>query len=85
MRKVTMEVKRGSKVEKLDLSALLSVPKDAYRIEEDNGNITVSFDKNKLRVSDVIEQFMKHMEVSDIKIQETELSEIVKAIYEHGI
>ena len=30
----------------------------------------ISFDKNKLQVSDVIEQMLKHVDVNDIKIKE---------------
>ena len=44
-----------------------------------------SFDKSRIQVSDVISAAMKVTDVKDIQIQETELSEIVKAIYQHGM
>lgn len=84
-RKVTMEVADIKSAKKVPLHEYLSVTKDDYEImtDKESSTITVSFDKNKLQVSDVIEQMMKHMQVKDIKIQETELAEIVKAIYNH--
>lgn len=87
MRKVTMEVKDVAKAATIPLNELLSVAKDAYSIEKDmeNNSVTVSFDKNQMHVSDVIEHMMKYVEVRDIKIQETELKDIVKEIYNHGV
>lgn len=87
MRKVTMEVKDVAKAATIPLDELLSVAKDAYSIEKDmeNNSVTVSFDKNQMHVSDVIERMMKYVEVRDIKIQETELKDIVKEIYNHGV
>ncbi len=84
-RKVTMEVSDIKSAKKVALDEYLPVTKNDYEISTDviNSTITVSFDKNKLQVSDVVEQMMKHMQVKDIKIQETELAEIVKAIYNH--
>ena len=84
-RKVIMEVLDIKSAKKIPLHEHLGVKKEDCEVVADteNSSITVSFDKNKLQVSDVIEQMMKHMQVKDIKIQETELGEIVKAIYNH--
>ena len=86
-RKVTMEVKNLKEAMKVNLSSLLNVSKDAYQVTEDkkSNSIEVSFDKHCLSISDVIAQYMKQTEVKDIQIQETELSEIVKEIYRHGM
>lgn len=86
-RKVIMEVKSLNAAREVHLSECLSVSENYYKMETDanNNTVTVAFDKNHLQVSDVIEQFMKKTEVKDIKIQETELSEIVKAIYNHNL
>lgn len=87
MRKVSMEVRNVEEVSSLNLAERLSVPENTYRINVDSeqSSVVVSFDKNKLQVSDIIAQFMEKTDVRDIKIQETELSEIVKEIYNHGI
>ena len=85
-RKVVMEVQNLKEAEKLPLHEYLSVSREDYEVQADakNNTITISFDKNKLQVSDVIGQVMGHTQVKDIKIYETELAEIVKAIYNHS-
>ena len=86
-RKVIMEVADIKRVKHLPLDKYLSASKEDYEVTVDaeSSSVTVSFDKNKLQVSDVVEQMLKHVEVKDIKIKETELAEIVMAIYNHDI
>lgn len=86
-KKVCMEVRNPEKVSSMDLSSALNVPRDACKVTADKAKNTVEvvFDKKAVSVSDVIAQFMNATEVKDIQIQETELSEIVKEIYRHGI
>ena len=82
-----MEVADIKRVKHLPLDKYLSASKEDYEVTVDaeSSSVTVSFDKNKLQVSDVVEQMLKHVEVKDIKIKETELAEIVMAIYNHDI
>ena len=82
-RKVILEVKNLDKVRNLSLDKILKVKKDDYEITADDANntLSVSFDKTRMNVSDVIENVMKETEVKDIKIVETELADIVKKIY----
>ena len=82
-RKVILEVKNLDKVRNLSLDKILKVKKDDYEIIADDANntLSVSFDKTRMNVSDVIENVMKETEVKDIKIVETELADIVKKIY----
>ena len=86
-RKVIMEVQDVNRAKNIPLDSYLSVDKEDYEITVDaeNSSVTVSFDKNKLQVSDVIDQMLKHVDVKDIKVKETELGEIVMAIYNHDI
>lgn len=85
--KVSMEVKQPEKISDLNLAELLSVSQEDYQMEYDkqNSNLTVTFDKTKLQVPQILSTVMNVTEVSDIQIQETELAEIVKAIYNHGL
>lgn len=85
-RKVVMEVKQPENVKKKHLSELLNISEDAYQIELDNKNnvLSVVFDKSMLQVPQILAGVMNMSEVSDIQIQETELAEIVKEIYNHG-
>lgn len=84
-RKVVLEVSDPEAAGKLPLHEYLSVSREDYEIraDQESNTVTVSFDKNRLQVSDVIGQMMGHTQVKDIKIYETELAEIVKAIYRH--
>ncbi len=54
-------------------------------IDEEQNTMTASFDKNITHVSEIISAVMDVTEVKDIQIKETELAEIVKAIYNHGL
>lgn len=82
-RKVVLEVADAAGAEGLPLHEYLGVKPDSYELwaDAENSTVTVSFDKNRLQVSEVIGQMMRHTQVKDIKILETELAEIVKAIY----
>lgn len=84
-RKVVMEVPDPVQAENMPLDEYLSVSKEDYEIwaDTESSTVTVSFDKNKVQVSEVIGQMMQHTQVKDVKIYETELAEIVKAIYQH--
>ena len=84
-RKVVMEVPDPVQAENMPLDEYLSVSKEDYEIwaDTESSTVTVSFDKNKVQVSEGIGQMMQHTQVKDVKIYETELAEIVKAIYQH--
>ena len=86
-RKVIMEVRAVQQAKDLDWEQILGKPADTFTVEgdEENNLLSFTFDKNDLQVSDVISAVMNEAEVKDIQIQETELSEIVKAIYQHGL
>lgn len=86
-RRVIMEVRAVQQAKKLDWVQILGADSSLFEIEtdEENNQLAFVFDKNDMQVSDVISAAMGATEVRDIQIQETELSEIVKAIYKHGL
>ena len=86
-RKVSMEVKKPEKVEHLNLAERLGVTEQECCMEVDKEQkvLTVTFDKHKLQVPQIMNAVMELTEVQDVKIQETELAEIVKQIYNHGL
>ena len=86
-RKVSMEVKHAQKIKELNLAEKLGVKKEEleYSFDEGKKTLSVSFDKHKLQVPQVMSAVMEVTEVQDVQIQETELAEIVKAIYRHGL
>ena len=81
-RKVTMEVRKPEVLQGLSLAK----EKDDYEavLDTENKTYTVTFDKHKLQVPQILSVVMELTEVTDIKLQETELAEIVKEIYNHG-
>jgi len=85
-RKVSMEVKKQSALKKLNLVEKLGVESGDLDTELDTENnvFTISFDKHKIHVPQILAAVMEVSEVTDIKLQETELAEIVKEIYNRG-
>ena len=86
-KKVSMEIKNLRKAEEIDWEKKLEVSSDKFELEvdEENNTLTVTLDKNFIEVSDIISAVMEQTDVKDIQIKETELSEIVKEIYNHSI
>lgn len=82
-RKVSMEVKQPKALEGYELYKVLGVKLEECNTDMDfQKNIfSVSFDKHKIQIPQILSEVMKVTEVSDIQIQETELAEIVKDIY----
>ena len=91
-RKVTMEVRKPEAIENLQLFQKITDVNGALITEKDYDAVldvesktyTVSFDKHKMQVTQILSAVMELSEVTDIKLQETELAEIVKEIYNHG-
>ncbi len=52
---------------------------------EEKKLFTITFDKHKLQAPQILSAVMAVTEVTDIKLQETELAEIVKEIYNNGV
>ncbi len=72
---IKQEAGKGLQIEETDYS---------MEIDVENSQITISFDKHKIQVPQILAAVMGVTEVKDIKLQETELAEIVKAIYNRG-
>lgn len=85
-RKVSMEIRQPEKVKALDLGKVLGLDKADYEVEydEENNNYSVTFDKHKVQIPQILSAIMEVTEVKDIQIKETELAEIVKEIYNRG-
>ena len=47
--------------------------------------LSVNFNKNDFTVAQVIGKIMADIEVTDVQIKETELTDIVKRIYQNGV
>ena len=86
-RKVSMEIKQPERIKGLHLPEILGAGEEDCTVEFDKENSTllVTFDKHKIQVPQVLSAVMDVAEVKDVQIQETELAEIVKEIYHHGV
>jgi ABC-2 type transport system ATP-binding protein len=86
-RKVTLVVKDMSVISKGDYAEKFGMKKDSLIIDKDEKDSSVSFtfDKDTLAISDIVTYTLEKTEVMDMNIRETELSEIVKEIYNHKI
>lgn len=86
-RKVSMEIKQPERIKGLHLPEILGAGEEDCTVEFDKENSTllVTFDKHKIQVPQVLSAVMDVVEVKDVQIQETELAEIVKEIYHHGV
>lgn len=86
-RKVSMEIKQPEKIKELHFAKMFGVDEEDCRSEFDKENsiLCVTFDKHKIQVPQVLSAVMDLAEVKDVQIQETELAEIVKEIYRHGV
>lgn len=86
-RKVSMEIKQPEKVKGFHLPKTLGVGDEdcAVEFDKENSTLVVTFDKHKIQVPQVLSAVMDVVEVKDVQIQETELAEIVKEIYHHGV
>lgn len=87
MRRVTMEVSNLPLCKKTDWCSIMSKDKEILSSETDDemGTITFIFDKDKVKMSELMSPVMELTDVKDVKIQETELADIVKEIYSHGL
>lgn len=57
---------------------------ETFEILENGRCAKIGFSKNEVTVAEVIKKVMETIEVKDIQLQETELADIVKKIYQSG-
>lgn len=85
-RSVSMEIKNPDRLDGFDLvKELKLMPEDCFAdMDEEKKIYTVTFDKHKVTVPEILHAVMERSEVKDIQIQETQLAQIVKEIYKKG-
>ena len=85
-KKVSMAVKHIDRIERIDWSVITGKADSVVLEKDDEGKkVTLNFDNNDIEVSDIIHAAMEVTMVKDIEIIETELADIVKEIYNHGL
>ena len=86
-RTVSVEIRNPEKVKEFNLAEIVGVAeKDcSMAFDKKSSTLSVTFDKHKIEVPQILSAIMERMEIKDVQIQETELAEIVKEIYNHGM
>jgi ABC-2 type transport system ATP-binding protein len=68
----------------VDLAKMMGVDPSTISVNLNEDKLDIGFDKRKLSVATVTATIMKHFEVSDLSIQETDIEAIVARIYREG-
>ncbi|MBK1813828.1 ATP-binding cassette domain-containing protein [Clostridium sp. YIM B02505] len=85
MSQVEIKVKSTEVFKSFDINKSLNFSKEDLFIEEGDGSVIVTFNKNKIPVSDIIYVIMKECPVIDVSIKETSIEEIIKKIYRNEV
>lgn len=85
MRKISMDLKDVNVVKELDLNKEFNLSSDECNYSIDGKTVTYVINKEMVNVSVLISKVIAAAEVQDIRIKETDISEIVKQIYIDGI
>ena len=80
---VSVEIRNGAEISKLDLAGRLGVGSGdcVSSYDGERRTLEISFDKRRLSAPDILRAVMEVTEVTDVQVRETELAEIVKQIY----
>ncbi|NLK24924.1 MAG: ATP-binding cassette domain-containing protein [Clostridiales bacterium] len=84
MTSIEFQVKDGN----INLEEILDykdLSKDDLKYDKDCNKIVVTFNKNKISSSDIMNKILSKTEVIDFKIIETSIEDIIKKIYSEGV
>lgn len=85
MRKISLDLKDISVVHNVDFNQIYQLSDQDFNYAVDGKTVTYSINRDKVNVSFVISKIMLETDIQDIRIKETDISEIVKQIYISGI
>ncbi len=84
-RSVTVDVMDIQALENIDFHDAFNLSGEQLAVAKEQSSISFDFDKNVLNISHIISKVMEGTAVRDIKIQDTQITDIVKEIYKHGM
>lgn len=84
-RSVTVDVMDIQALEAIDFHEVFNLRGELLAVAKEQSSISFDFDKNVLNISHIISKVMEGTAVRDIKIQDTQITDIVKEIYKHGM
>lgn len=81
---ITFEVKNQEELAKIDTSMFIKKDPD-FQVSIEDNRLTLTFNKQKLDIKEIIHKVLSETEVIDIDISDDHLENIIKAIYTHGV
>lgn len=85
MRIVQTFVKDVKAAKGIDIAKAFNLSSEDAVTSIKDSSLIVSFNKNKISISDIVGHIMSRLQVVDINIKETDIEEIVKNIYSHEV
>lgn len=82
---VSFDVKDTKPFEGIDYRSLFGLSEDALSYELHPSEISFCFKKDKLHFTDLMNEVARTSEIRDVKIKDTDIGDIVKSIYKHGM
>lgn len=85
MRTVEMKIKDIEQAKGLDIAKQFNLSEEDAKTWIEESSLFVSFNKNKISISEIVSFVMQKIHVLDMTIKETDIEEIVKKIYGHEV
>jgi len=85
MRTVEMCIKDIEAAKKIDVAQTFELSKGDAITKVEGNSLFVTFNRNKISISDIVGHIMSKIQVTDMNIKETDIEEIVKRIYNHEV
>jgi ABC-2 type transport system ATP-binding protein len=85
MRTVQTFVKDVKTAKSIDIAKAFNLSSEDAVTSIKENSLVVSFNKNKISISDIVGHIMSKLQVIDINIKETDIEDIVKNIYSHEV
>lgn len=81
MTTVSIQIKQSEIVDSNDVNEYFNLNTEDINTQFEEGKIIVSFNKNKVSATDIIQYYMKKYTLLDFSLKETSIDDIIKKIY----
>ena len=81
MTTVSVLIKKSEIDKNIDINSYFNLDNNDLNLNVEDGKIIVTFNKNKVSSTDIIEFFMKNYTLQDFSLKETSIDDIIKKIY----
>ena len=81
MTTVSVLIKKSEIDKNIDINSYFNLDNNDLNLNVEDGKILVTFNKNKVSSTEIIEFFMKNYTLQDFSLKETSIDDIIKKIY----